>query len=82
MDSLATFFDQQIRRHGSRETARHRPRYRTIRWSFEVLGERAKGLAQALAAKGVGPGDRVALCAEIRRTGLQHSSLFLLGAPW
>ncbi|WP_412768547.1 AMP-binding protein [Methylocaldum szegediense] len=64
MESLATFFDQQVRRYGSRETARHRPRYRTIRWSFEMLGERAEGLAQALAAKGVGPSDRVALCAE------------------
>jgi long-chain acyl-CoA synthetase len=64
MDSLAAFFDRQIRRHGSREAVCYRPRYRTIRWSYDVLGERVLQLTQTLAAHGVDPGDRVVLCAE------------------
>lgn len=63
-DSLAAFFERQTRRHGSREAVRYRPRYRTIRWSYDMLGERVFGLAQTLAAHGIGTGDRVALCAE------------------
>jgi long-chain acyl-CoA synthetase len=64
MDSLAAFFDQQTRRHGLREAIRFRPRYRTIRWSYDMLSERTLGLAQTLHTHGIGPGDRVALCAE------------------
>ncbi|BBA35128.1 acyltransferase [Methylocaldum marinum] len=63
MDSLAVFFERQTRRHGPREAACYRPRYRTIRWSYDVLGERVLRLTQTLAEHGVGAGDRVVLCA-------------------
>lgn len=33
------------------------------RWTYRQLADRAKGLARALVARGVGPGDRVALLA-------------------
>ncbi|HYE34075.1 AMP-binding protein [Methylocaldum sp.] len=64
MDSLAVFFDQQTRLHGSRTAVRYRPRYRTIRWSYDELREHVLGLTQALSAHGVESGDRVVLCAE------------------
>ncbi|MGX2041901.1 AMP-binding protein [Methylocaldum sp. MU1018] len=64
MNSLAAFFDQQTGRHGLRPAVRYRPRYRTVRWSYDELREHALGISRALAAHGIASGDRVVLCAE------------------
>lgn len=64
MNSLNAFLDEQVARHGSRLALRHRPRYRTLCWSYADLGDQVRALGAVLAAHGVVPGDRVLLYGE------------------
>lgn len=59
--NLVDFFEQKIVEFGPRLAIQMRPRYRTLRWTYRELGQRANALALALERKGVEPGDRVLL---------------------
>ena len=59
--SLIDFFEQQIAQFGPQPALVMQSRYRTLRWSYEELGEKTKILAQALADKGITVNDRVLL---------------------
>jgi len=61
MNDLNFLLEESVRRYGSRLALSFRPRYRTLRWSFGELRDRADELAHALAAQGVVPADRVLL---------------------
>jgi long-chain acyl-CoA synthetase len=62
--SLKEFLANSIHRYGSRLAVQYRPRYRTVRWSYDDLGVRTEQIAAALAEQGVGSGDRVFLYGE------------------
>jgi len=64
VNTLPAFFDKQVSRFGGRPAMQHRPRYRSLLWSYEHLGQRVRGLAGALSEGGVCKGDRVLLFAE------------------
>jgi long-chain acyl-CoA synthetase len=61
--NLYTLFLDRVERHAGRLAIEFRPRYRTARWTYSRLGAQTGGLAQALAARDIGPGDRVLLYA-------------------
>jgi long-chain acyl-CoA synthetase len=61
MNDLNALLEESARRYGSRLALSFRPRYRTLRWTFEQLWRRVDELASALSAQGIGPGDRVLL---------------------
>ncbi len=63
MKNLYTLFLERVERHAGRLAIEFRPRYRTMRWTYRRLGAQAGGLARALAARDIGPGDRVLLYA-------------------
>src|SRR5487761_926613 len=65
--SLIEFLDEYGRRDKEIAVA-HRRGYRMERWSYRRIAETARGFASELAARGIAPGERVALwgdnCAE------------------
>ncbi len=63
MKNLYVLFAACVERYATHLAIQFRPRYRTLAWTYRELGARVSNLAQALGAKGVGPGDRVLLYA-------------------
>jgi len=64
MNALSSLLDRQVGLFGPKLATQFRPRYRSIRWSYEELSIRVSRLAAVLASQDVGPGDRVLLFAE------------------
>ncbi len=64
MNTLGEFVAAQSRRHESRLAMQYRPRYRTIRWTYDDLRRDVLRLSAVLGSLAVVPGDRVLLMAE------------------
>jgi len=64
MRSLSAFLNERIAQHGSRLAIQHRPRYRTVSWSYQLMGARIQALTAVLSEQGITAGDRVLLYAE------------------
>jgi long-chain acyl-CoA synthetase len=64
MRSLSAFLNERVAQHGSRLAIQHRPRYRTVSWSYQLMEARIQALAAVLSEQGITVGDRVLLYAE------------------
>ncbi len=59
--NLLDFFTTAVRQFPNRLAIEMRPRYRTVRWTYAMLGAQVAALAARLEREGVMPGDRVLL---------------------
>lgn len=59
--NLNDFLQQSVKAYGPNLAIEMRPRYRTLRWTYQDLGEKVAALALELERKGIVAGDRVML---------------------